>query len=130
MAEKTTVVITSADGHVKTLSGDTAIVFTVENARDFMENKAERINANVGFVGKDIPEFVFADIIGELVASMIKKHYDGHPTLAAFDLDNVSQFLKNKGEEIIKATSKEELDADIKYESKRLLKMLLDLDFE
>lgn len=98
MSEKTTnkvkVEITAHDGHVETFSGDTAIVFTIEKGEEFMEGKAKVINSNAAYVGKDIPEPIFAETIGSLVGSFIQKRSEKHPLLAAFELHNVSQILE------------------------------------
>lgn len=113
MTEKTTVVVTAPDGTVKTLSGDTAIIFTVENARDFMNGKIKRLDSSVRFVGKDIPAPVFSDIIGELVASLITRHYEENTLLAGYNLNAVSDVLGTRSNEIRQDMLKNRSGSDI-----------------
>lgn len=99
MSEKTTenkvkVEITSHDGHVEVFTGDTAIVFTIEKGKEFMDGKAKVVSSNAAYVGKDIPEPIFAETIGSLVGSFIQKRSEKYPYLAAFELHNVSQILE------------------------------------
>lgn len=130
MSEKTTenkvkVEITAHDGHVEVFTGDTAIVFTIEKGEEFMDGKAKVVSSNAAYVGKDIPEPIFAETIGSLVGSFIQKRSEKHPLLAAFELHNVSQILEAFSKKTVEGASSEEKEKALDEAIENLVKAIL-----
>lgn len=111
MAEKTTVTVTAHDGTVKTFSGDTAIVFTIEKAQAFLDGEAEQIDATSSYTGQGIPEEIFAETISSLVGKFVEKTHEEQPLLAAFNLRSISEMLEAHSERIFNSVSLEEKKA-------------------
>lgn len=130
MSEKTTenkvkVEITAHDGRVEVFTGDTSIVFTVEKGEEFMDGKTKVVSSNAAYVGKDIPEPIFAETIGSLVGSFIQKRSEKHPLLAAFELHNVSQILEAFSKKTVGAASTEEKEKALDEAIENLVKAIL-----
>lgn len=90
MSEKTKVTIEHPDGHRKEVSADTVLCFTVDKGAELMAGKARIIEAQELFIGRDIPEPIFAETIGSLLASFVWKAAAGQPH------DGILQPLRHK----------------------------------
>ena len=124
--EKVTAVVTTPDGQLKAFSGDTIILFTVNELIHTTEG--DRVDANSVYVGSDIEDDIFEKVIGTLVGSFIEKRVQTigkKPSEAAFILHCVSEILEERSRKIMDGLSKEELKADLDNELEKLLKMIL-----
>lgn len=129
MSEKTThkvtVQVTAHDGTVETFSGDTAIVFTIENGMECLRGKVKQINSNVAFVGHDIPEPIFAEVIGSLVGGFIKKRSENTPLLAAVELQHVAEIMEEYSKKIMDSASQESKEVALNAAIDNLIKTIL-----
>lgn len=108
MDEKTTVTIKTANGFTKELAGDTAIVFMVSNVIPHIKKEVKNVDAECAFVGKKIPECIFANIMGSLTGSMIETHIKD-PVEALAILHECSEILNEIGMKILNKLSPEQL---------------------
>lgn len=99
MTSEVKVTIEHEDGHKQELNGDTVICFTVSKAGEFLEGKAQIIDAQAAFIGRAIPDPIYPYTIGSLVASMIENS-SGGKVKAGFNLHRVAQVLEDKEKEI------------------------------
>ena len=111
--KKTTVTIVAPDGTKMEFTGDTALVFTLSDIEGFLNKKVPQINADSAYVGNDIPECIFADVIGELVGSFIQKRQEANPGIAAFNAREVAVNLLARSERILDGCSREQLEAEL-----------------
>lgn len=111
--EKTTVTIVASDGTKLEFTADTALVFTISEAADFLNGKVPRIEANSSYVGNDIPEVIFANIIAKLVGAFIQKRQENNPLSAAFNTRKIALDLLERSEKIINDCSKTQLEAEL-----------------
>lgn len=86
---KVKVLIEHEDGHKQELNGDTVICFTVSKTGEFLNGKAQFIDAQAAFIGREIPAPIYPDTIGSLVASTIEKS-SGNAVRAGFNLHMVA----------------------------------------
>lgn len=98
--QKTQVAVRTPNGHVEDLRGDTALVFIIEKAGEFLDGSAKMVEGKVIYSGTDIPEPIFAETIGSLVASFIEQRSKSSSLEAAFNLHEVSQILEAKSQQI------------------------------
>lgn len=120
--ERTIVTVTAHDGSIKTFSGDTAIVFTVEKCNDFINGKVKQVEANTAFVGYDIPDIIFAETMGSLFSSFIATRQKEHPMIASFDLHEVSKIMEAYSKKISDETTYEEKVYELNYIIEKLSK--------
>lgn len=99
MTSNVKVTIEAVDGYKQKLSGDTLICFTVSQAREFLDGKAELIKADAAYIGAKIPEPIYAQILESLVASMVEKYSDGK-VRAAFNFHEIAELLEAKSKEL------------------------------
>lgn len=111
--EKTTVTIVAPDGTVNEFTGDTVLAFTVSDIEDFLKEKVPYIKANSAYAGNGIPEDIVADIIANLVGSLIEESQKEHPSVAAFIIRKISQNLLERSEKIMDGCSREQLEAEL-----------------
>lgn len=109
---KTKVTVTATDGTVQKFEGDSIILFTVSAAEEFLRGRAKMMDADAAYIGEEIPEPLFADTVGALVAGFIDSRHNGHPTLAAFNLFCVRRVLKAYEQRLTKETTQEQKRAD------------------
>lgn len=108
---KVKVLIEHEDGHKQELNGDTVICFTVSKAGEFLNGKAQLIDAQAAFIGREIPAPIYPDTIGSLVASTIEKS-SKNAVRASFNLHMVAQILEAKSKEVkSRLTEQEKKDA-------------------
>lgn len=110
--EKTTVTIVAPDGTKMEFTGDTALVFTLSDIEGFLNKKVPQINADSSYVGSDIPECIFAKVIGELVGTFIQKRQEENPAIAAFNTREVALHLLARSDRILNSCTKEHLEAE------------------
>lgn len=105
MSDKTKVTIEHPDGHKKEVTADTVLCLTVDKGAEFLGGKAKVIDASEIFMGKDIPEPIFAETIGSLLASFVEKRQQDSPMMAAFNLHRISQILEAKSKGLTSGTT-------------------------
>lgn len=99
MTSEAKVTIETRDGHKQELKGDTLICFTVSQAGEFLCGKAKMIEAQAAYIGIAIPEPIYAQTLGSLVASTIEKSSRGK-VQAAFNLHYIAEILEAKSKEL------------------------------
>lgn len=124
MMSEVKVTIETQDGHKQELSGDTLICFTVSKAGEFLEGKAQLIDAQAAFIGKEIPDTIYAPTIGSLVASLIERSTEGKMR-ATYNLHKVAQILEAKSEERVGKTTKQEMEAELHRTMEEIFKSVL-----
>ena len=104
---KVKVLIEHEDGHKQELNGDTVICFTVSKAWEFLNGKAQLIDAQVSFIGREIPDVIYAKTIGNLIASLIEES-GKNAVSASFNLHTVAQILEAKSKEFKSGLTEQE----------------------
>ena len=104
---KVKVLIEHEDGHKQELNGDTVICFTVSNADEFLNGKAQLIDARASFIGMEIPHVIYAETVGNLFASLIEKSSKS-TARASFNLHMAAQILEAKSKEIKSGLTEQE----------------------
>ena len=126
MADKTTVTINKRSGATVSLEGDTVIVFAIGDAAEMIEG-AKGMASRVVQTGEKIPTPIFADVISQIVTSLVKQTYKEQPMLAAYQLSTIADNLNEQCEMIngtIRNNAKDENDLDNMIED--LLKHIFD----
>lgn len=118
---KVKVLIEHEDGHKQELNGDTVICFTVSKAGEFLNGKAQLIDAQAAFIGREIPAPIYPDTIGSLVASTIEKS-SGNAVRAGFILHMVAQILEAKSKEVKSGLTEQEKKEAFNQVMEELLK--------
>lgn len=124
MSEKTKVTIEHPDGHRKEVEADTVLCFTVDKGAELLAGKARIIEAQELFIGKDIPEPIFAETIGSLLASFVEKRQQNSPMMAAFNLHVISKILEAKSEALTKGTTQEQKEKELGVAIENLMKAI------
>lgn len=125
MTSEVKVTITTHDGTTKKFTGDTVICFTVSKTAEFLDGKAGIIDANEVFIGKDIPNSIFAATIGNLVGSLIEVRQKEHPMMAAFTLHEVSKILEAKSKSLARGASNYQKETELQKAIEEFLKAVL-----
>ena len=118
---KVKVLIEHEDGHKQELNGDTVICFTVSKAGEFLNGKAQLIDAQAAFIGREIPAPIYPDTIGSLVASTIEKSSE-NAVRASFNLHMVAQILEAKSKKIRSGLTEQEKKDAFNQAMEELLK--------
>lgn len=121
MTSEVKALIEHMDGHKQELKGDTLICFTVSRAGEFLNGKAQLIDAQAAFIGRAIPDPIYPQTIGSLVASVIEKSSSGR-IMAAFNLHEVARILEEKSKELAGKTSEKEKEAELHNAIEELMK--------
>lgn len=124
MSEKTKVTIEHPDGHRKEVSADTVLCFTVDKGAELLAGKARIIEAQELFIGKDIPEPIFAETIGSLLASFIETRQKESPMMAAYDLHTVSKILEARSKKLAADTTPEQREKELHGAIENLVKTM------
>ena len=119
------VTIVAHDGTTKEITGDTAICFTVSKAAEYLNGKAQMIDANEAFVGNDLPDPLFAVTIGSLVGSLIEVRQKESPMAAAFTLHEVSRILEAKSKSLVSGAADRQKEAELGKAIEEFLKAVL-----
>lgn len=106
---KVKVLIEQENDHKQELYGDTVICFTVSNAKEFLNKKAQIIEGQESFFGKEIPAPIYPHTIGCLVVSMVENSSNGK-VQAAFNLHMIANILEEKSKEIKREITVQERD--------------------
>lgn len=122
MTSETKVTIVAHDGTTKELTGDTVICFTVSKAAEFLNGKANIIDANEAFVGYEIPDPLFAATIASLVGSLVEVRQKERPMAAAFTLHEVSRILEAKSKSLVGGASDHQKEAELEKAIEEILK--------
>lgn len=101
------VLIEHEDGHKRELNGDTVICFTVSKAGEFLNGKAKIIEAQASFIGREIPDVIYADTVGNLIASLIEDT-GKNAVRASFNLHTVAQILEAKSKKVRSGLTEQE----------------------
>ena len=99
MSEKVKVVVNAAKGKTKNLEGHTVIAFAIDDAADMLEG-AKGVAAHVVTAGEKIPTPIFADVISQIMTSLVKQTYKKQPMLAAYQLSAIADELNKQCGEI------------------------------
>ena len=121
---KVKVLIEHEDGHKQELNGDTVICFTVSKTGEFLNGKAQFIDAQAAFIGREIPAPIYPDTIGSLVASTIEKS-SGNAVRAGFNLHMVAQILEAKSKEVKSGLTEQEKKDAIDKTVEEILKAVI-----
>lgn len=124
MTSEVKVTIETQDGHKQELSGDTLICFTVSKAGEFLEGKAQLIEAQAAFIGNKIPDPIYAPTIGSLVASLIENSSE-RKIQAGFYLHEVARIMEAKSEELSKRATKQEKETEMHSVIEEFVKSVL-----
>lgn len=124
MTSEVKVTIEHEDGHKQELNGDTIICFTVSKAGEFLDGKAQIIDAQAAFIGRAIPDPIYSHTIGSLVASMVEKSSSGK-VRAGFNLHAIAQVLEAKSKEIKSSLTEPEKDKAAEDAFKKFLEAVL-----
>lgn len=108
-------------GHKQELNGDTVICFTVSKAWEFLNGKAKIIEAQASFIGREIPDVIYADTVGNLIASLIEKS-SKNAVRAGFNLHMAAQILEAKSKEIKSSLTEQEKKDAFNQTMEELLK--------
>lgn len=122
MSEKTKVTIEHPDGHRKEVSADTVLCFTVDKGAELLAGKARIIEAQELFIGKDIPEPIFTETIGSLLASFVEKRQQRSPMMASYDLYAISKILEAKSKALAAGTTAEQREKALHGAIENLMK--------
>lgn len=125
MSDKTKVTIEHPDGHRQEVTADTVLCFTVDRGAEFLGGKAKIIDANEIFIGRDIPEPIFAQTIGSLLSSFVETRQKESPMMAAFNLHRISQILEAKSKDLTSGTTQQQKEDALHEAVGDLLKALL-----
>lgn len=126
MADKATVIINKRSGATVSLEGYTVIVFAIDDAAEMLEG-AKGVAARVVQTGEKIPTPIFADVISQIVTSLVKQTYKEQPMLTAYQLSTIADRLNeqcNMINETILNNAKDDNDLDNMVED--LLKHIFD----
>ena len=115
------VLIEHEDGHKQELKGNTVICFTVSKVGEFLDGKAQIIDAQAAFVGRAIPDPIYPHTIGSLIASMVEKSSSGK-VRTGFNLHAIAQVLEAKSKEIESGITEQEKKDDLNQTIEKLLK--------
>ena len=115
MTGKTTVILNTAEGETKYLSGDTVMVFALDNIKGLLKRSHTEVISNVSYSGEKIPTPIFAEVIGNVICGLVRKIHDKQPMLAAYQLSAIADFLNEQCAETNKnimanAKDQDELD--------------------
>lgn len=99
MSEKVKVVVNAAKGKTKNLEGHTVIAFAIDDAADMLEG-AKGVAAHVVTAGEKIPTPIFADVISQIMTSLVKQTCKKQPMLAAYQLSAIADELNKQCGEI------------------------------
>ena len=124
MTSEVKVTIEHEDGHKQELNGDTIICFTVSKAGEFLDGKAQIIDAQAAFVGRAIPDPIYPLTVGNLVASMVEKSSEGK-VRAAFNLHRIAQVLEDKAQEIKSGLTEPEKNKAMEDAFKKFMEAVL-----
>ena len=124
MTSEVKATIEHEDGHKQELNGDTLICFTVSRAGEFLNGKAQLIDAQAAFIGRAIPDPIYPQTIGSLVASIIEKSSGGR-IKAAFNLHEVARILEEKSKELSGKASEKEKEAELHKAIEEFMKAVL-----
>ena len=118
---KVKVLIEHEDGHKQEFNGDTVICFTVSKAGEFLNGKAKIIEAQASFIGREIPDVIYADTVGNLIASLIEES-GKNAVSASFNLHTVAQILEAKSKKIRSGLTEQEKKDAFNQAMEELLK--------
>lgn len=124
MSDKTKVTIEHPDGHRKEVTADTVLCFTVDRGAELLGGKAKIIDANEIFIGRDIPEPIFANTIGSLLASFVEKRQQDNPMMAAFNLHTISRILEEKSKAMTQGATQEQKEKELGAAIENLMKAI------
>ena len=124
MTSEVKILIEHEDGHKQELNGDTVICFTVSKAWEFLNGKAQLIDAQASFIGKAIPDPIYSHTIWSLVASMIEKS-SKNAVRAGFNLHMVAQILEAKSKEVKSGLTEQEKKDAIDKTVEEILKAVI-----
>lgn len=125
MTSEVKVTIVEHDGTTKKITGDTAICFTISKAAEFLSGKAKIIEANEAFVGRNIPDPLFAIFMGSIVISLINARQKENPIAAAFTFHEVIRILEEESKELIDEASDRQKETELKETIEEFLKAML-----
>lgn len=124
MSEKVNVTIEIQGKAKKEVTADTVLCFTVEDAKEFLDGRVKVINANEIFYGANIPEPIFAETVGSMLAAFVETRQKDNPMNAAYNLHTIGQILEKKSEELHRGATPEQKQKALSEATENLLKAL------
>ena len=109
MTSEVKVLIEHEDGHKQELPGDMVICFT------------QLIDVQASFIGRKIPDIIYAETVGNLVAFLIEKS-SKNAARASFNLHMAAQILEAKSKEIKSGLTEQEKKDTFNQTMEKLLK--------
>lgn len=94
-----TVSVECSDGFKQTVSGDTAIVFTVSEIEKFMKGEISAMDGAAAYVGHGIPDQIFARVITEQIICLVTTEHK-NPVTAAYFLHAMSERLAKASKQL------------------------------
>lgn len=124
-----TVTIECSDGYKKTVSGDTAIVWTLSNVIAFLEGDVEGMDGDAMYLGTSIPDIIFPEVIAEYISSFVKNEYGkDNPMKAGYFLYAISNELKKESRRMTDGKTAEEIKKFSRAYTDEILDTLLGRD--
>lgn len=122
MNKKTTVTITAPNGKTTTGSGDTVILFAVDDIAKVLKGEEEGVNCTITYVGMGIPGSIYSKIIGTMIASLTKNRFK-NSIEASYQLSEIADLLKEHSDKLAKEVQDNMGDDEFR---KLLLKFLME----
>lgn len=125
MNDKTKVIIELPDGTKKEHTGDTVILFTVDQPKELLDSQVKRVDTNIVHAGRKIPAPVFAETIGSIFGNYLETCPNSNGKLmAAFHLHEVADILEAKSKELKEQAPPQEVSDRLDHLVENLFKAL------
>ena len=108
-----TVSVECSDGFKQTVSGDTAIVFTVSEIEKFMKGEISAMDGAAAYIGNGIPDPIFARALAEYIICLAETEHK-NPVKAAFFLHAMSERLTDASKRLCEGSTDEHMSSFLK----------------
>lgn len=125
MSNKTKVMIEMTDGTKKEYTGDTVILFTVDQAEELLSGRVKAVKAGIVSAGKRIPAPIFGETIGSIFGNYMEtRPNNGGKLMASFHLHEVANILEAKSKELKEQAPPQEVSDRLDHLVENLFKAL------
>lgn len=123
------------DGKEKTISGQTVVVFGINDVIDFVKKETDQVGVSVGLFGHDIPDKIYADIMSGILTGLTMQMYkELDPMRKGFLLYEIGEYLKEDGLRLAKKEEAEidtlERECDKEIDLSKIIKAIVDATFK